>query len=83
MMCLVFLVSACHAPPKKEMAEESHEVAAPKQAPVTTSLINESGQKIGNIEVREIFSKWSGSTRKSKRVTARSSWLPYSRDRCM
>lgn len=53
MICLIFTASACHAPPKKETTEETREVAAPKQAPVTTSLINESGQKIGSIEIRE------------------------------
>ncbi|WP_226568650.1 superoxide dismutase family protein [Bacillus stratosphericus] len=53
MICLTFLVSACHAPPKKETTEESREAAASKQAPITTSLINESGRKIGSIEVRE------------------------------
>ncbi|BDC55187.1 superoxide dismutase family protein [Bacillus altitudinis] len=53
MICLIFTASACHAPPKKETTEETREVASPKQAPVTTSLINESGQKIGSIEIRE------------------------------
>lgn len=46
MICLIFTASACHAPPKKETTEETSEVSAPKQAPVTTPLINESGQKI-------------------------------------
>lgn len=53
LICLILVVSACHAPPKKETKEESHEVAVPKQAPITTSLINASGQKIGSIEVME------------------------------
>nr|WP_238549965.1 hypothetical protein [Bacillus safensis] len=53
MICLIFTASACHAPPKKETTEETSEVSAHKQAPVTTSLINESGQKIGSIEIRE------------------------------
>ncbi|MFJ5963135.1 superoxide dismutase family protein [Bacillus sp. NPDC093026] len=53
MICLTFVVSACHAPPKKETTEESHEVAAPKPPPIITTLINENGQKIGSIDVRE------------------------------
>ncbi|OLP65121.1 Superoxide dismutase-like protein YojM precursor [Bacillus pumilus] len=53
MISMSLVVSACNAPPKKEITEESHEVAAPNAAPIVTSLINESGQKLGTIELKE------------------------------
>ncbi|WP_412856907.1 superoxide dismutase family protein [Bacillus sp. 179-C3.3 HS] len=52
-MCLIPVISACQAPPKKETTEESHEAVAPKREPIVTTLMNTSGQKIGTIEVSE------------------------------